>query len=85
MTPAMSADTIALHDNSHPRLGGTDATSTKVGHGTVAPQRRPAAVYRVDDLAGADDVKVGIVLTSERSADGILHGRARAHRDGPGT
>jgi hypothetical protein len=51
------------HGQSHAAV--VDAVGGSIGHGTVGPQRCPAAPHGVQHGVGADDIQVGVLLAGE--------------------
>ena len=70
-----------LYDNADRDPALVDPALSAVGHGSIAPQRGPAAPHRVDDLDHADDVQKAILLSRKACPGQVLRSGRGADRD----
>jgi hypothetical protein len=64
-----------LYDNSELDAAGIDGIRGSVRNGAICPQRRPAAMDRIQHRVGPDDVQVGVLLSGETCKRQIFRSR----------
>ena len=76
ITPATAASTIRCTTTASRTLRGR-WRSGSVRDGPIGPQRRPAAMDRIEHRVGPDDVQVGVLLPRETGKRQIFRSRRR--------